>query len=170
MMEIGVREGDDKLNLPISPFPFGYAHSKPNPYIFGEIFMIKMKKKPTNHPLAEYIERLLKGGALLPDNPDNVLEVVGILKSYGVVLDAYSQNLIYIAEHQFLVFFPFFKYFNGEIAFPKLIRHLWHDRINFEYAEYCMKAMMWHGGGGLDQYLDTPEFQARKTSSYSSKI
>ncbi|MFO0052359.1 MAG: CO2 hydration protein, partial [Dolichospermum sp.] len=76
------------------------------------------------------------GEALLKDNPENVLEVVGILKSYGVVLDAYSKNLIYIAEHQFLVFFPFFKYFDGDVSFAKLIRHLWHDRINFEYAEY----------------------------------
>jgi hypothetical protein len=45
------------------------------------------------------------------------MEVVGILHSYGIVLDAYSRNLNYIAEHQFLVFFPFFKYFNGEISF-----------------------------------------------------
>jgi CO2 hydration protein len=121
--------------------------------------MVTYKNKPANHPLAEYIERLQKGEALLPDTPENVLEVVGILKSYGVVLDAYSKNLIYIAEHQFLVFFPFFKYFDGKVTFPKLLRHWWHDRINFEYAEYCMKSMLWHGGGGLDTYLDTPEFQ-----------
>ncbi|MDB9349325.1 CO2 hydration protein [Nodularia spumigena] len=132
--------------------------------------MVTKSKKPANHPLAEYIERLQKGGALLPDSPDNVLEVVGILKSYGVVLDAYSNNLIYIAEHQFLVFFPFFKYFNGEISFSKLMRHWWHDRINFEYAEYCMKAMMWHGGGGLDKYLDTPEFQERAQAVIQAKF
>lgn len=100
------------------------------------------------HPLHEFIEQLQTGKALLKDSPENVLEVVGILKSYGVVLDAYSQNLIYIADHQFLVFFPFFKYFNGKISLPQLFRHWWHDRINFEYAEYCMKTMMWHGGGG----------------------
>ncbi|CCH68034.1 Low-affinity CO2 hydration protein CphX [Richelia intracellularis HH01] len=29
---------------------------------------------------------------------------MGILKSYGIVLDKYSNNLIYIAENQFLVF------------------------------------------------------------------
>jgi hypothetical protein len=45
-----------------------------------------------------------------------VIEVVGILKSYGIVLDAYYKNLIYIAEHQFLVLFPFFKYFDGEVS------------------------------------------------------
>ena len=70
--------------------------------------MVTIKKKATHNPLAEYIERLQKGEALLADSPENVLEVVGILKSYGVVLDAYSKNLNYIAEHQFLVFFPFF--------------------------------------------------------------
>jgi CO2 hydration protein len=120
--------------------------------------MLNMKNKPVNHPLVEYIQRLQTGQALLKDSPQNVLEVVGILKSYGVVLDAYSKNLIYIAENQFLVNFPFFKYFDGEISVQKLFRHWWHDRINFEYAEYCMKTMMWHGGGGLDAYLDSQEF------------
>jgi CO2 hydration protein len=120
--------------------------------------MLNMKNKPVNHPLVEYIQRLQTGQALLKDSPQNVLEVVGILKSYGVVLDAYSKNLIYIAENQFLVNFPFFKYFDGQISVQKLFRHWWHDRINFEYAEYCMKTMMWHGGGGLDAYLDSQEF------------
>ncbi len=132
--------------------------------------MVNIKKKPVNNPLAEYIERLQKGEALLPDSPENVLEVVGILKSYGVVLDAYSKNLIYIAEHQFLMFFPFFKYFNGEFSFQKLLRHWWHDRINFEYAEYCLKSMMWHGGGGLDTYLDTKEFQERAQAVIAAKF
>lgn len=118
----------------------------------------------SKHPLAEYIDRFMNGQALLPDSPNNVKEVVGVLDSYGVVLDAYSKNLIYIADHQFLVFFPFFKYFNGEITSQKLLKHWWSDRINYEYAEYCMKAMLWHGGGGLDAYLDTAEFEvdARK--------
>ncbi|MCZ2200593.1 CO2 hydration protein [Cylindrospermopsis raciborskii] len=122
------------------------------------------------HPLHEFIEQLQSGKALLKDSPENVLEVVGILKSYGVVLDAYSQNLIYIADHQFLVFFPFFKYFNGKISLPQLFRHWWHDRINFEYAEYCMKTMMWHGGGGLDSYLDSPEFAHRAQAVISAKF
>lgn len=112
----------------------------------------------SKHPLAEYIDRLMNGQALLPDSPNNVKEVVGVLDSYGVVIDAYSKNLIYIADHQFLVFFPFFKYFNGVITPKKLVKHWWSDRINFEYAEYCMRAMLWHGGGGLDQYLDTEPF------------
>ena len=132
--------------------------------------MMKTKKNPPYNPLSEYVHRLQTGEALLKDSSENVLEVVGILKSYGVVLDAYSKNLIYIAEHQFLVFFPFFKYFDGDISFAKLFRHLSHDRINFEYAEYCMKTMMWHGGGGLDIYLDTKEFQARAKAVISAKL
>jgi CO2 hydration protein len=132
--------------------------------------MVLSKKKTRNHPLNAYIERLIAGGALLPDSPDNVMEVVGILKSYGIVLDAYSRNLIYISENQFLVFFPFFKYFNGEVSLGKLLRHWWHDRINFEYAEYCMKAMFWHGGGGLDSYLDSPEFEKRSRQAIQAKF
>ena len=132
--------------------------------------MMKTKKNPPYNHLAEYVHRLQTGEALLKDSTENVLEVVGILKSYGVVLDAYSKNLIYIAEHQFLVFFPFFKYFDGDISFAKLFRHLSHDRINFEYAEYCMKTMMWHGGGGLDIYLDTKEFQDRAKAVISAKF
>lgn len=108
----------------------------------------------------EYIARFERGEALLNDSPENLVEVVGILKSYGVVLDAYSNNLCYIANTQFLKLFPLFKYFNGEVNPQKIARFLWHDRINYEYAEYCMKAMFWHGGGGLDAYLDTPEFLA----------
>lgn len=132
--------------------------------------MVTIKKKAQNNPLAEYIKRLQTGGALLSDSPENVLEVVGILKSYGVVLDAYSKNLNYIAEEQFLVFFQFYKYFNGKVSFQQLLRHWWHDRINFEYAEYCMKSMMWHGGGGLDSYLDTKEFKERAELVIAAKF
>lgn len=121
--------------------------------------MVVKEFEPSQHRLAEDIYRLEAGEALLKDSPTNLLEVVGILKSYGVVLDAYAENLKYIAEDQFLVFFNFFKYFNGEITPQKLLRHWWHDRINYEYAEYTMRAMMWHGGGGLDAYLDAPEFR-----------
>ncbi len=128
------------------------------------------KIQPSKHPLAEYIHRLESGEALLKDSPENLLEVVGILKSYGVVLDAYYQNLLYIADRQFLIFFPFFKYFNGEIKPDKLALHWWHDRINFEYAEYCMRAMMWHGGGGLDAYLDTPEFRQNVEAVIQAKF
>ncbi|NEP87938.1 MAG: CO2 hydration protein [Okeania sp. SIO2C2] len=126
--------------------------------------------KCKNHPLSVYINRLKSGQALLKDTPENVLEVVGILKSYGIVLDAYSKNLIYIAEHQFLELFPFFKYFNGKISLGKLLKFWWHDRINYEYAEYCMRGMLWHGGGGLDKYLDSPEFQQLAKAVIDAKI
>ena len=109
---------------------------------------------------AEYINRLLSGGTLLPDTAENLKEVVGVLDSYGIVLDAYSKNLIHIANTQFLVLVPIFKYFNGQITPERIVRHLWHDRINYEYAEYVMRTMMWHGGGGLDTYLDSEEFWA----------
>ena len=132
--------------------------------------MVISKKKSRKHPLEPYIKRLIAGGALLPETPENVQEVVGILKSYGIILDAYSRNLNYIAENQFLVFFPFFKYFNGEVSPGKLMRHWWHDRINFEYAEYVMKTMFWHGGGGLDAYLDSPEFERRSQQAIQARF
>ncbi len=128
------------------------------------------KNKSNKHPLVEYIEKLLSGDALLPDTPENLIEVVGVLHSYGVVLDAYSNNLIYFANNQFLVFFPFFKYFNGEFSLNKLLRHWQHDRINYEYAEYCMKSMLWHGGGGLDEYVDSDEFRERAKAVINAKF
>ena len=124
----------------------------------------------TAHPLQPFIERLLSAEALLPDTETNLLEVVGILKSYGVVLDAYAVNLKYIADHQFLLLFPFFKYFNGDITPNKLLQHWWHDRINFEYAEYCMRTMLWHGGGGLDEYLDGDEFRQNCERAIQAKV
>jgi CO2 hydration protein len=125
---------------------------------------------PSTHPLTDLITRLEQGGALLPESPENVVEVVGILKSYGIVLDAYQRNLTYIAEHQFLVLFPFFKYFNGEVTFQKLLKHWWHDRINYEFAEYCMKAMFWHGAHGLDVYLDSDEFRQQAGAAIAAKL
>ena len=106
----------------------------------------------------ELKRRLLADETLLLDSADHLLEVVAVLESYGEVLDAYSINLIYQAEQQFLNPLPIFKYFDGNLNPARLWRHLNHDRINFEYAEYCQKAMFWHGTGGLDSYLDSPEF------------
>ncbi|VEP18119.1 CO2 hydration protein [Hyella patelloides LEGE 07179] len=120
--------------------------------------------------IEEYITKLETGQALLNDSEQNLIEVVGVLKSYGVVLDAYSVNLCYIANTQFLKLFPFFKYFNGEINPRTLWQNLWQDRINYEYAEYCMKSMFWHGGGGLDAYVDSPEFAAVAESVIQAKF
>ncbi len=131
--------------------------------------MVTSQLQPSQHPLAEYVHRLESGQALLADTPDNLLEVVGVLHSYAIVLDAYSRNLIYTAECQFLVPFSFLRYFNGEVTPGKFFRYLWHDRINYEYAEYCMKTMLWHGGGGLDTYLDSPEFIALAKKATKAK-
>jgi CO2 hydration protein len=132
--------------------------------------MATMSKTSMSQPLAVILERLEAGGALLPDSPQNVKEVVGILKSYGVILDAYNINLRDIADRQFLNFFPFFKYFNGEISVGKLFKFWWHDRINFEFAEYCMKAMLWHGGGAMDAYLDSDDFKQRAEQVIQAKF
>ena len=104
------------------------------------------------------IEALLAGETLLAESPNHVLQVVGVLQSYGDVLDAYSNNLIYQGEHQFLNLFPIYRYLDGRVTPGRLWKHLIHDRINFEYAEYCQKAMLWHGTGGLDAYLDSAAF------------
>ncbi|MFQ6539082.1 MULTISPECIES: CO2 hydration protein [Aphanothece] len=109
---------------------------------------------------AELTRQLLSGETLLAERGDHLLEVVGVLESYGEVLDAYSINLIFQAERQFLNPFPIFKYLDGDPSPRRIWRNLNHDRINFEYAEYCMKTMLWHGTGGLDGYLDSEAFAA----------
>jgi CO2 hydration protein len=110
-------------------------------------------------PSIEALEaRLLASETLLAETSEHVVEVVDVLKSYGEVLDAYSINLIFQAEQQFLNPFPVFRFLNGDLSPAKIWRHLNGDRINFEYAEYCMKAMLWHGTGGLDAYLDSEPF------------
>ncbi len=108
----------------------------------------------------ELADQLLQGQTLLADTADHLLEVVGVLESYGIVLDAYSRNLIFQAERQFLKPFPVFRFFDGDLNPAKIWRHLIHDRINFEYAEYCQKAMFWHGTGGMDAYFDSEAFAA----------
>jgi CO2 hydration protein len=47
-------------------------------------------------------------------------------------------------------------------AMPKLLHHLWHDRINMEFAEACMQAMFWHQGmgGRFNDYLDSDVYRA----------
>ncbi len=132
--------------------------------------MATMSKTSMSQPLTVILERMETGGALLPDSEQNVKEVVGILKSYGIILDAYNTNLIDIADRQFLNLFPFFKYFNGEISVGKLLKFWWHDRINFEFAEYCMKAMLWHGGGAMDTYLDSDDFKQRAEQAIQAKL
>lgn len=154
----------------------------------------------STHQFAEVIHRLEAGGSMLPDTPENLMQIIGLYKAYAVPMDFYWRDLLYIAERVFLEPLPFFKYFlpqeylelhnhyagddadlriwrgaatahpellafmaKGEtMAMPKIFHHLWHDRINMEFAEECMRAMLWHRGmgGQLDPYLDTAEYKA----------
>ena len=163
--------------------------------------LIKAKLPPSTHEFAEIIQRLEAGGSMLPDTPENLMQIIGIYKAYAVPMDFYWRDLLYIAERVFLDPLPFFKYFlpqeyldlqnhyagdNADLRIwrgtgsahpellefmdkgktqkmPRLIHHLWHDRINMEFAEACMQAMLWHGrdmGWGLfDAYLDSEEYR-----------
>lgn len=159
------------------------------------------KIPPSTHEFAEVIHRLEAGGSMLPDTPENLMQIIGIYKAYAVPMDFYWRDLLYIAERVFLNPLPAFKYFlpqeyldlhnhyAGETAdlriwrgeatahpellefmkkgelntnLPKIFHHLWHDRINMEFAEECMRAMLWHRGmgGQFDPYLDTDEYKA----------
>ena len=168
------------------------------------------KLPPSTHEFAHVIHRLEAGGAMLPDTPENLMQIIGLYKAYAVPMDFYWRDLLYIAERVFLNPLPAFKYFlpqeyldlhnhyagedadlriwqkgaatahpellafmnKGEtIKMPKLLHHLWHDRINMEFAEACMQAMLWHRGmgGKFEPYLDTPEYIAacdRATKAY----
>jgi CO2 hydration protein len=107
----------------------------------------------------ELIQRLLSDTPLLADTQDHLVQVVNVLETYGIVLDAYSKNLVDQGEKQLLNPFPIFRFFHEGLTPKRLWDHLLGDRINFEYAEYCQKAMFWHGTGGLDAYLDSEPFQ-----------
>ena len=109
--------------------------------------------------LEELISRLLSDRPLLADTPDHLLQVVNVLESYGIVLDAYSTNLVYQGETQLLNPFPVLRFFHDGFSLNRLWKHLLGDRINFEYAEYCQKAMFWHATGGMDAYFDSDAFQ-----------
>jgi CO2 hydration protein len=119
--------------------------------------------KPLSAPVLpdqeELIQRLLSDTPLLADTQDHLIQVVNVLETYGIVLDAYSKNLVDQGEKQLLNPFPIFRFFHEGLTPQRLWDHLLGDRINFEYAEYCQKAMFWHGTGGLDAYLDSEPFQ-----------
>ena len=114
---------------------------------------------PTLPDQEELVRRLLSDTPLLADTHDHLLQVVNVLESYGLVLDAYSRNLIHQGHTQRLNPFPVFRFYHEGCSVERLLNHLLGDRINFEYAEYCQKAMFWHGTGGMDAYFDSDEFQ-----------
>lgn len=160
------------------------------------------KLPPSTHEFAEVIHRLEAGGSMLPDTPENLMQIIGIYKAYAVPMDFYWRDLLYIAERVFLQPFSFFKYFLPQeyldlrnhyagddadiriwrgpatahpelLAFmekgrttkmPILFHHLFHDRINMEFAEACMRAMLWHRHmyapvNQFDAYLDSEEYK-----------
>ncbi|PSB16215.1 carbon dioxide transporter [filamentous cyanobacterium CCP2] len=156
---------------------------------------------PSTHEFADIIHRLEAGGSMLPDTPENLMQIIGIYKAYAVPMDFYWRGVSSISGRVFLNPLPAFKYFlpkeyldlhnhyagddadlriwrgeatahpellefmeKGEVKqkLPKLFHHLWHDRINMEFAEACMRAMFWHRGmgGQFDPYLDSEEYKA----------
>ncbi len=72
---------------------------------------MQTKISPSNHQFAEVIHRLEAGGSMLPDTPENLMQIIGIYKAYAIPMDFYWRDLLYIAERVFLNPFPFFKYF-----------------------------------------------------------
>ncbi|MFM2430216.1 MAG: hypothetical protein RLZZ511_1429 [Cyanobacteriota bacterium] len=158
---------------------------------------------PSTHPLADIIHRFEAGEAMLPDTPENLMQIIGIYKAYAVPMDFYWRDLLYIGEQVFLNPLPFFKYFisdeyldrqnhyagdqadlriwrgpgdchpelrefieRGELKrkLPRIAHHLWHDRINMEFAEACMRSMLWHRKmydpwNQFDAYLDSDEYR-----------
>ena len=163
----------------------------------------KTKIPPSTHPLAEIIHRLEAGGTMLPDTPENLMQIIGLYKAYAVPMDFYWRDLLYIAEQVFLNPLPWSKYFisdeyldrenkysgdnadlriwrgcgdahpelrefmaQGELKknLPNILHHLWHDRINMEFAEECMRSMLWHRDmykpwNQFDGFLDTDEYK-----------
>ncbi|MEO1592468.1 MAG: CO2 hydration protein [Cyanobacteria bacterium J06632_22] len=156
---------------------------------------------PSNHPHADIIHRLEAGGSMLPDTPENLMQIIGIYKAYAVPMDFYWRDLLYIAEKVFLNPLPAFKYFisdgylkrpnayagasgsprvwrgeaevhpelkefieKGEAGrkLPRILHHLWHGRVNMEFAEACMRAMFWHKdiNPRFNDYLYTDEYKA----------
>jgi CO2 hydration protein len=69
------------------------------------------KINPSTHEFATVIHRLEAGGAMLPDTPENLMQIIGLYKAYAVPMDFYWRDLLYIAEQVFLNPLPAFKYF-----------------------------------------------------------
>ncbi len=112
----------------------------------------------------------LSCAAVLIEGENNLLEVVGTLEGYGVVLGEYARNLIYAAEKHFLSVFAIFKYLNGEFYLKKLLAHLAQKRLNYEYAEYCAGTIYWHGAPKVTAYLQTPEFIERVETAIRARL
>jgi hypothetical protein len=73
--------------------------------------LIKAKLPPSTHEFADIIQRLEAGGSMLPDTPENLMQIIGIYKAYAVPMDFYWRDLLYIAERVFLDPLPFLNIF-----------------------------------------------------------
>jgi phosphoribosylformimino-5-aminoimidazole carboxamide ribonucleotide (ProFAR) isomerase len=45
------------------------------------------KLPPSKHQFAEVIHRLEAGGAMIPDTPENLMQIIAIWKAYAVPMD-----------------------------------------------------------------------------------
>ncbi len=80
---------------------------------------------------------------MLPDTPENLMQIIGIYKAYAVPMDFYWRDLLYIAERVFLQPLPLFKYF---------ISQEYLDRHNV-YAGERSPLRIWRGGGAAHPEL-----------------
>jgi len=94
------------------------------------------KLPPSQHELAEIVHRLEAGGAMVPDTPENLMQIVGIWYAYAVPMDFYWRDLLYIAEQVFLNPLAFRKFFISE---EYLNRHN-------HYAGDDADLRIWRGG------------------------
>ncbi len=106
----------------------------------------------SNHAYADVIHRLEAGGSMLPDTPENLMQIIGIYKAYAVPMDFYWRDLLYIAERVFLQPLPFFKY---------LISQDYLDRHN-TYAGDKSTLRVWRGVG--EAHPELLEFMAKGES------
>ncbi|MGD1857406.1 MAG: CO2 hydration protein [Leptolyngbyaceae cyanobacterium] len=111
---------------------------------------------PSTHPYADVIHRLEAGGSMLPDTPENLMQIIGIYKAYAVPMDFYWRDLLYIGERVFLEPLPFFKY---------LISKEYLDRHN-TYSGDQSPLRIWRGRGQTHpELLDFME-----TGAYGKKL
>jgi CO2 hydration protein (ChpXY) len=57
--------------------------------------MITTKINPSTHEFATVIHRLEAGGAMLPDTPENLMQIIGLYKAYAVPMDFYWRFTVY---------------------------------------------------------------------------
>lgn len=75
------------------------------------------KLPPSTHEFSQIIHRLEAGGAMLPDTPGNLMQIIGIYKAYAVPMDFYWRDLLYIAEQVFFKSLTIFKILHSSRIF-----------------------------------------------------